>query len=383
MASSSKNRKPTKQESLLYETAKSADLKATLAKLRGDAKAKSTQNSYNSNVKKYEEVIEIAREKEGFGHLKALPVTKLALEIFAGVLKESEAYKTPAPMIFAVLDANKERKHEYPLQGDDLSDILTSLERGMSDAEQAFPLGVIELRKMAAAVRNEVDFDVWLSVAGAFFTLSRIDSFLSMTLGDVSFSGEGSNSKVTIKLSNLKSVEGWKASKKHLEFELEQVEGYEKFEFPQGFGSIPCCPVRVFRVITGRARRLGRNIMSGHKDYQQFSRRLAVFVEQAGMMNHIEGRTRALYTAHSTRVGGVCTLIRAGLKEMVVSAVANWSSDQVAEYARKVMLMPSIAEPVKFYNPIAMAANYAGSADASGCGPAAKRLKRCGAGMGM
>jgi len=50
-------------------------------------------------------------------------------------------------------------------------------------------------------------------------------------------------------------------------------------------------------------------------------------------------------------VGSVCYLLRAGLSEQVIKALADWSSDQIWRYARKVMFDLELVEPWAFYNP--------------------------------
>ena len=54
---------------------------------------------------------------------------------------------------------------------------------------------------------------------------------------------------------------------------------------------------------------------------------------------------------HSTRVAAVCYLLRAGLTETVVKAWADWTSDQVRRYGRRLVLDPELVEPWPFYNP--------------------------------
>ena len=63
---------------------------------------------------------------------------------------------------------------------------------------------------------------------------------------------------------------------------------------------------------------------------------------RARIPQHDPGRDRALFTAHSTRVAGVCYLLRGGVPEWVVSILANWSSDQVKRYANRLALDPGI-----------------------------------------
>ena len=72
---------------------------------------------------------------------------------------------------------------------------------------------------------------------------------------------------------------------------------------------------------------------------------------------------------HSTRVAAVCYL-RAGLTETVVKALADWTSDQVRRYGRRLILDPELVEPWPFYNP--ESGSYG---DAPTYNPPAKRLR--------
>ena len=73
------------------------------------------------------------------------------------------------------------------------------------------------------------------------------------------------------------------------------------------------------------------------------------------------------------RVAAVCYLLRAGLTETVVKALADWTSDQIARYGRCLILDPELVEPWPFYNPESGA-----YVDAPAYTPAAKR-RRAGA----
>ena len=73
------------------------------------------------------------------------------------------------------------------------------------------------------------------------------------------------------------------------------------------------------------------------------------------------GRSRALYTMHSTRIVSICYLLKAGLSETINSVLANWSSDQVLRYGRRLTLDPTSVGLWPFYNPEALAGAYSGS----------------------
>ena len=47
-----------------------------------------------------------------------------------------------------------------------------------------------------------------------------------------------------------------------------------------------------------------------------------------------------------------------GCAPLIFSAMADWTSDMVSRYGRKLMLNPSMVEPVKFYNPVSLKHSY-------------------------
>ena len=82
---------------------------------------------------------------------------------------------------------------------------------------------------------------------------------------------------------------------------------------PQGV--VPLCPVAAFRLLRGRAigAGAGRAAQCGSAD--AFCRRLDHLCQTAGVPQRDPGRNRKLFTAHSTRVAGLCYLLRAGVPE--------------------------------------------------------------------
>ena len=74
---------------------------------------------------------------------------------------------------------------------------------------------------------------------------------------------------------------------------------------------------------------------------------------------------------HSTRIAAVCYLLRAGLTDTVVKALADWTSDQVRRYGHRLILDPELVEPWAFYNP--ESGSYV---DATAYAPAAKHRRR-------
>ena len=94
--------------------------------------------------------------------------------------------------------------------------------------------------------------------------------------------------------------------------------------------------------------------------YNKFLNFLEVLVTRAGIDNHPPERRNALYSAHSTRVAGVCYLLKAGLAETVIDTLCNWKSHQIKLYGKRVMLDPTLVEPFVFNNPVSLANSYTG-----------------------
>ena len=103
---------------------------------------------------------------------------------------------------------------------------------------------------------------------------------------------------------------------------------------------IPLCPVDAFRLWRSRAVGAGPSRAAQCGADQALIRRLSHLCTVAGIPQRDPGRNRNLFTAHSTRVAGVCYLLRAGVPEWVVSIVANWSLDQIKRYANRLALDP-------------------------------------------
>lgn len=56
------------------------------------------------------------------------------------------------------------------------------------------------------------------------------------------------------------------------------------------------------------------------------------------IINAVEGRRRAPYTVHPTRIGAVCYLPKAGLDPEIISKLANWSSNQIGRYGTELAM---------------------------------------------
>ena len=175
----------------------------------------------------------------------------------------------------------------------------------------------------------------------------RIDSFMGLDERDISFAS--GQKRVKLEFRNLK---GEKKNKTHtVEFER-LTQGVVKVNNTR-YGKRNLCPVELMSTIVKRKRDAGMDSLFSMK-YATYLRSLNKLCDAAGIENHSPARRRALHTAHSSRVGGVCMLLRAGLSENVVSNLCNWDSDIIKRYSKRLALEPSFVEPYKFYNPKAL-----------------------------
>ena len=92
--------------------------------------------------------------------------------------------------------------------------------------------------------------------------------------------------------------------------------------------------------------------------YKKYLESLNTLVEKAGISNREEGRNRRCYTAHSSRIGGVCMLLAAGLSETIISNICDWEGDSIKRYSRMVSLEPGRVQAYAFYNPIQLKNAY-------------------------
>jgi hypothetical protein len=231
------------------------------------------------------------------------------------------------------------------------SDLFTGLERGAKEEEQAWPATVTFISRLYEVAQNAHDLETWLILAESTLSCQRIDSFMGLDETDVSFTS--GQKRVKLEFRHLK---GEKKNKTHtVEFER-LTQGVVKVNNTK-YGKRNLCPVELMSTIVELKRDSGRDTLFSMK-YATYLRSLSKLCDAAGIANHCEGRRRALYTAHSSRVGGVCMLLRAGLSENVVSNICNWDSDIIKRYSKRLALEPSFVEPYKFYNPISLSHLY-------------------------
>jgi hypothetical protein len=197
---------------------------------------------------------------------------------------------------------------------------------------------------------------------------------------------------VRVKVSKLKNV--IRVAGHNFEFErLEPSDDYPSFKCGAGAASggvkrgfsreVRCDPCSILIELSNRAKQAGRSSLVEFRSKQALARAFEKLIEKAGIPNSEPGREHKCYTLHSCRVGGTCTLLKAGLEPKVISALAMWTSEQIDRYGVMVMCMPSLVCPFQFFNPRELAGAY-GRGDAGGSGsgssgdaePARKRIKR-------
>ena len=287
-------------------------------------------------------------------------MTPAGIERFAAHLSVGGKYAS-ANYVFAVLRENKDRRHEFVDPYDVVGDIETACKRDTDPSEQAMPFAQSIIRRLFGACDTEQDVETALTAAGATFACSRSDAYLRVLLEDVIEKDQ----RVGLTLRNTK---GPRSKNEHY-IEFERLGGLadEPYVTPN-HGSFPACPADFLLTMMERRRMTDpeAKLLNSTKDYQKYYRSLEVLLKRAGIQNVIPGRKHKLYETHSSRVGGVCTLVRAGLAHNTISVIADWTSDMIKHYAKRVMLEPSLCGPYAFYNPISLKGQYNFLADAGG-----------------
>ena len=336
-------RRLTASQSAFYATLEAVPPEEAVRALQSARLAESTKGTYRAAVPLYEASC-------SKGALRPWPPSRDSLALFAAYMKVSLAFASPATYWWAIVEEGRQRACDFRIDRDWAKGVVTALERGLPPQEQASPLTVPVLRRLGAAVSTEVDFDTVLGLLCALFTVARVDSFL--TLGPEDVQDEGRD-RVRVLLSRLKGERRRECLDPVFERLLDVEGDFRPVWTP--LGVIPLCPVRAFRLLRGRAVRAGARRLAQCASDQVLIRRLSHLCRRAGVPQKEPGRDRNRFTAHSTRVAGVCYLLRAGVPEWVVSILANWSSDQVKRYARRLALDPGLVAPWGFFNPSANA----------------------------
>jgi hypothetical protein len=281
------------------------------------------------------------------------PPTLESMELFAAFLRAStkqgpDAYRAPAGYWWAVLQEARSRGHYVSFDPRWADRVVAALERDMPEHEQALPLTVPLLRRIGAAVATEKDMLLLLSLIAAVFCVARADCFLHVRPSDIV---DLDADRVQVTLYRLKGSRRIRANALVFRRLPSQPLGSHFGPLCTPSGNVVLCPVYVFRLLRQKAVDSRHTYLAQCGGYTTLLRRLQQLFERADVPMRQAGRARNLYSIHSTRVGAVCYLLRAGLSEQVIKALADWSSDQIRRYAHRVMFDPELVEPWAFYNP--------------------------------
>ena len=336
-------RRLTANQTAFYAAVESVPALDALQLIRSARTADSTKGTYRAAVPLYE----VACAKVG---LAPWPPSQDTLYLFAGYLKVSMAFAAPATYWWAIVDEARERRCSFCLDRDWAKGVIVGLERGLAQQEQASSLTVPVLRLLGAKASTSVDFNTVMGLVCALFTVTRVDFFLTLGTDDIQDVG---GDKVRVMLSKLKG----ERKRQFLDPVCERLPScageFRPILTPAGV--IPLCPVGAFCLLRDRAVKAWVSRVAKCNTCQTLIRCLLHLCNRAGFPQHDPGRTRRLCTAHSTRVVGVCYVLRAGVPESVVSILANWSSNQVQRYADRLALDPGLVSPWAFFNPSANA----------------------------
>jgi hypothetical protein len=338
----------TAQRQQFLATLAECDPGVAVAELRAARTAPKTKETYQPAVPLYLATCVKA-------NLSPWPPSEASLEIFVAYLKKSKAYLNPEVYFWAIVDEAKTQGAAISLSKAWISDTLTALQRGLAPQEQAEPLSIPILRALGRACTTDVDFNLVLSLVCAIFSVARADSFIRLKPAQVKDVAPG---RVQVTLGHMKG----ERRREELTPVFESLPvAFLRANFPPLFtplGEIPLDPVRAFRALRERAVKANSANLAICPTARKMLRRLADLLKAAGIQNASPGRRRAFYTLHSTRVAAVCYLLKAGLAETAISTLANWTSDQIQRYGRRMMLDPELVDAFPFYNPVGMAGLY-------------------------
>ena len=335
-----KRRKIGSKEESFFEAVDNFSPDQALAAI-SDASSKSkTKTTYAPAIRRYNEMC----SRKG---LIPFPLSIDKLLTYAGYMKlQEDKYLSPSVDLSAVVAENTRLGHQALPKDDRINKAHKALSEGLKEEEQAEPFRRELLKLMYETARTNIDYDLVLMLLAAVYCLARSTCFAEIEPKDIrDTDGDG----VSVTLKNLKGRNREKSVDPH----YERVPGLGSWSNPV-LGQLLLCPVEVFRRLRSRAS--GNTASNIPKE--KFQRTLNHLLERAKIDNRVVGRTRHLYTHHSTRVSGTCYLLRCGLLPLVISAIADWSSDMVCKYGRKILLNPEAVEAIKFYNPVSMKSSY-------------------------
>ena len=105
--------------------------------------------------------------------------------MFASHLRWSCAYRNPCNYWWAAIRQARALGFECDLDRKWADGVAVALEKGLPEYEQAAPLTVPVLRRLAAAVATDTDFTLVLSRVAALFCVARADCCLHIRPSDI------------------------------------------------------------------------------------------------------------------------------------------------------------------------------------------------------
>ena len=286
------------------------------------------------------------------GSLQAWPPTQDSLQLFAGYLRESGAFAAPRVYFWAIVKSATAKGHKLPLAKYWCNGVVKGLKRNLPPQEQAAPLTIPLLHRLAAAATSQVNFTLVLSPAGAIFCASCSDSFLHLKLEDMQ---DVSTDKVWVILRHLKGEVRREVVDPVFGPLAPAPSGSEFADLATRLGPMRLCPVEVFRLLQDRALAAGEPYVAQCKSGKKLGRRIEELF-----------RTRCLAASEPcTPCTAPASPPSATCSKQASAKRSSPSSDQVLCYGRRLALDPTVVGLWPFYNPGALAGAYAGGGSCS------------------
>ncbi|KAJ9439973.1 hypothetical protein DIPPA_29531 [Diplonema papillatum] len=289
------------------------------------------------------------------------PTSVRRLEVFGGCLSlmESSMYKTPHALIKAIVAENLARGFVLHDPVGDIPRLLRALEKEAPDTVQKEPLGLEQFRHVFRAVRSVDEYSAALQLLGEHFTLLRSCSMQSIRTED-------------IRLSKDRVRVVWHCSKGRgnctRELCFDRIDLVPPLLLPDAPNGAPAriryCPVEVFSLLKKMALARGAELLCPFPTYAKYYGVLCGTEARRGVLDSLRnlssaGRCGNPYGTHSARVGGCCTLLKAGMDPDQVVTMGDWAdAAMIRRYGEKVLRDPHCVQAVRFYCPVTLAHVY-------------------------
>ena len=266
-------------------------------------------------------------------------VSYTVLEAWVAMLKE-DMPNSAVPYTYGVVNANRDRGFELhiPPGRAGVSTMIKSAQRNAPETEQAKPLSVDGIKEGFKKAHSERDLNVMLVLTAAWFTCSRVDAVLSMVEDELVFHSKKGLEVVHIRFHKKKG----QVHAVDRKIDMEAVNAGPPLCVKKklwGEGDAKLCPVVIFKKLQERY------AIQEVAPYQKLQRSIKQLMPEL--------------SSHSSRVGGVCTLLRSGLDPVAVEALADWDSEMIQHYSKSMILQPYLVQVMKFYNPTGLGHLYA------------------------